>query len=51
MIEAVDIGETAEVILGDRDSLKSVVQELKVRGIKPDFKQSDEGKFLLTFIK
>jgi len=51
LIETMDTGETAEVILGDRDSLKSVVQELKVRGIKPDFKQNDEGKFLLTFIK
>ena len=51
LIETMYIGETVEVILGDRDSLKSVVQELKVRGIKPDFKQNDEGKFLLTFVK
>lgn len=51
LIETMDTGETVEVILGDRDSLKSVVQELKVRGIKPDFKQNDEGKFLLTFSK
>ena len=51
LIEAMDPGETVEVILGDRDSLKSVVQELKGRGIKPEFKQNDEGKFLLTFTK
>jgi cysteine synthase/TusA-related sulfurtransferase len=51
LIETMDIGDTVEMILGDRDSLKSIVQELKARGIKPDFKQNDEGKFLLTFAK
>ncbi len=51
VIEAMDAGETVELILGDRDSLKSIVGELKVRGIKPAFKQTDEGKFLLTFSK
>lgn len=51
LIETMDTGDTVEVILGDRDSLKSIVQELKVRGIKPEFKQNDEGKFLLTFVK
>ena len=51
VIEAMDAGETVELILGDRDSLKSIVQELKVRGIKPAFKQTDESKFLLTFSK
>ena len=51
LIEAMETGETAELILGDRDSLKSIVQELKVRGIKPDFKEAEDGKFLLTFSK
>ena len=51
VIEAMDTGETVELILGDHDSLKSIVGELKVRGIKPAFKQTDDGKFLLTFSK
>ena len=51
VIEAMDAGETVELILGDHDSLKSIIQELKVRGIKPAFKQTDDGKFLLTFSK
>ena len=41
-------GETAKIILGDRESLKSVAQELKARGIKPDFEQEGESKFILT---
>lgn len=51
LIENMEMGETAAVLLGDRDSLKSIVQELKVRGIKPEFEEKDEGKFLLTFNK
>ncbi len=41
-------GETARVILGDSESLKSVVQELKTRGIKPGFEQESESRFILT---
>ena len=44
-------GETVKIILGDRDSLKNVVQELKTRGIKPDFKQEAENRFVLTVSK
>lgn len=44
-------GETAKIILGDRDSLKSVVQELKTRGIKPGFEQEGESRFKLTITK
>ena len=51
VIETMDDGETAKIILGDRDSLKSVVQELKARHIKPAFEQTDESKFILTFSK
>lgn len=51
LIEEMESGETAELLIGDRDSLKSIVQELKVRGIKPEFEVKDEGKFLLTFSK
>ncbi len=51
LIDNLDEGETAEIILGDRDSLKSVAQELKTRGIKPDFATDGESKFILTITK
>ena len=41
-------GETIKIILGDSDSLKSVAQELKTRGIKPAFEQNGENRFILT---
>jgi len=44
-------GETAQVILGDRDSLRSVAQELKNRGIKPIFEQDGESRFVLTITR
>lgn len=44
-------GETARIILGDNDSLKSVAQELKARGIKPTFEQDGENRFVLTITK
>ena len=40
-------GETATIVLGDSDSLKSVAQELKARGFMPIFKQEGD-KYLLT---
>ena len=48
VIDNLGKGETTKIILGDRDSLKSVAQELKTRGIKPDFEQEGENKFILT---
>ena len=48
VIDNLGNGETARIILGDRESLKSVAQELKARGIKPDFEQDGENKFILT---
>ncbi len=51
LIDNLNVGETAEIILGDTDSLKSVAQELKTRGIKPAFKQDGENRFVLTIIK
>ena len=51
LIDNLDGGETAKIILGDRDSLKSVVQELKTRGIKPGFEQEGENRFILTISK
>ncbi|MBI4188049.1 MAG: sulfurtransferase TusA family protein [Chloroflexi bacterium] len=51
VINNLDEGETVKIILGDRDSLKNVVIELKARGLKPDFQQEDENKFALTVSK
>jgi len=50
-IDNLDEGETAKIILGDTESLKSVAQELKTRGIKPDFKQDGKSRFILTITK
>ena len=51
VMDCLDEGETVKIILGDSDSLKSVAQELKARGIKPDFKQEAENRFVLTITK
>ena len=51
LIDDLGEGETVKIILGDRDSLKSVAQELKTRGIKPDFEQEGENRFVLTITK
>ena len=51
LIDNLNVGETAEIILGDTDSLKSVAQELKTRGIKPLFKQDGENRFILTITR
>ncbi len=51
LIDNLEEGETVRIILGDRDSFKSVAQELKTRGIKPGFKQEGESRFVLTVTK
>jgi cysteine synthase len=50
IIDNLEVGETVSIILGDNDSLKSVAQELKSRGIRPSFKQ-EEGRFVLTITR
>ncbi len=50
-IDNLSEGETAQIILGDRDSLKSVAQELKKRHIKPIFEQDGESRFVLTITR
>ena len=53
-VQAIDTlpeGQTILLVLGDTDSLKSVVQELKTRGIRPDFKRVSETRFVLTVTK
>ncbi len=51
LIDSLEEGERIRIILGDSESLKSVAQELKTRGITPVFKQESESKFTLTIIK
>ncbi len=51
LIDDLGEGETVRIILGDSDSLKSVAQELKARGIKPAFEQENENRFVLTITK
>ena len=51
VIDNLDEGEPIRIILGDRDSLKSVAQELKTRGLKPGFEQEGESRFILAITK
>ena len=51
LLDSLDVGEKARIILGDAESLKSVAQELKSRDIKPSFKQEDQNRFVLTITK
>ena len=51
VIDSLGEGEMVKLILGDSDSLRSVVGELKVRGIKPGFKKEGENRFVLTITK
>ena len=51
LIDTLDEGETIKIILGDTDSLKSVAQELKTRGIQPSFEKESENRFILTITK
>ena len=51
LIDNLDEGETVKIILGDADSLKSVVQELKTRGIRPGYEQEGENRFALTITR
>lgn len=51
LIDNLDDGETIKIILGDIDSLKSVAQELKTRGLKPGFEKEDKNRFILTITK
>jgi len=44
-------GERASILLGDAESLKSVAQEMQMRGIKPAFEKHSESRFILTIVK
>jgi TusA-related sulfurtransferase len=51
LIDSLKGNETIRIILGDPESLKSVAQELKARGIRPSFEQKSENSFILTIKK
>ena len=51
VIDNLGDGEVVKLILGDSDSLKSVVGELKVRNIRPAFVKDGENRFVLTITK
>ncbi len=51
VINSLAEGETARVVLGDTESLKSVAQELKIRGIRPNFEEESKGRFVLVFTR
>ena len=51
LVDSLPEGEKVRIILGDSESLKSVAQELKTRGIRPAFEQQGENRFVLTFTK
>ena len=48
VVDGLDEGETARIVLGDTDSLRSVAQELKDRALKPAFETEGEYRFVLT---
>ncbi len=48
LLNALGPGESARIILGDKDSLKSVAQESKNRGLKLDFQQEGESRYIVT---
>ena len=51
LIDSLQEKERLRIILGDSESLKSVAQELKIRGIKPTFEQKSENRFILIITK
>jgi cysteine synthase/TusA-related sulfurtransferase len=51
VIENLEHGERARILLGDVESLKSVARELNARGIKPDFAQEGENNFVLPITR
>ena len=50
ILQDMKTGDSAKIILGDPESLKNVAQELKLRGLKPDFEKENDS-FLLTITK
>lgn len=51
IIDSLGIGAATKIILGDEESLKNVMRELKIRGIKPDLEQKGENRFALSIVR
>lgn len=51
LIDSLGDGDTVKIVLGDAESLKSVAQELKARGIKPWFEKEADNRFVLSITK
>jgi len=51
LIDNLGDGQSVKIVLGDAESLKSVAQELKARGIKPLFEKEADNRFVLTITK
>ncbi len=51
IIDGLEEGETVSLILGDTETLKSVAQELKTRGIRSDFERRNGDRFVLTITR
>jgi cysteine synthase B len=51
LLNSLKQGETARIVVADKDSLKSVAQESKSRGCKLDFKAEGETRFIITITK
>ncbi len=49
-LDTLNSGETVKLVLADSDSLKSVMEEIKVRGLKSKFEQED-GRFVLLITR
>lgn len=51
LIDNLKKGDSATIVLGDSDSLKSVVEEFKMRGLKFTFKREAETRYVLVVSK
>ncbi|MFC2052067.1 hypothetical protein ACFLT4_05000 [Chloroflexota bacterium] len=51
LVDGLEKGERIRIILGNTESLKSVAQELKTKGIRTAFEQKGENRFFLTITK
>ena len=49
-IDSLANGDNGKLLIGDKDSLKSIAFELKTRGIKAEFNK-DEGHYAISFTK
>ncbi len=51
VVDSLSKGRTAKIVLGDTESLKSVAQELKARGITFHFEHNDGNRFIVMITR